>query len=194
MRGSVRRARRALIVQADDAPLPCTEDAGRPLGTHARKAFEGFPDELRTIRGQGLGFFRYTLTPLGQANLERFGGDAHLDRWIDSGWVRAEPILYEDFLPFSAAGIFRSNLGEEAIAPVHTRNSASAQAAFETALGAPVLDEFKIYEAEEAASLKALHASRDAALVAAACAPSSDTAGFTWTDSQSNARYLASCG
>ena len=29
---------------------------------------------------------------------------------LDGGWVRAEPIVYEDFLPRSAAGIFQSNL------------------------------------------------------------------------------------
>lgn len=33
-----------------------------------------------------------------------------LPELIEQGWVRAEPIVYEDFLPRSAAGIFQSNL------------------------------------------------------------------------------------
>ena len=32
---------------------------------------------------------------------------------IERGWVVAQPITYEDFLPVSAAGIFQSNLGNE---------------------------------------------------------------------------------
>ena len=33
-----------------------------------------------------------------------------LGRLLADGWVRAEPVVYEDFLPASAAGIFASNL------------------------------------------------------------------------------------
>jgi uncharacterized glyoxalase superfamily metalloenzyme YdcJ len=31
---------------------------------------------------------------------------------VDGGWVRLEPVVYEDFLPRSAAGIFASNLSD----------------------------------------------------------------------------------
>jgi len=33
-----------------------------------------------------------------------------LETLLADGWLRAEPVVYEDFLPRSAAGIFRSNL------------------------------------------------------------------------------------
>jgi uncharacterized glyoxalase superfamily metalloenzyme YdcJ len=35
---------------------------------------------------------------------------ADLTDLLAAGWLRAEPVVYEDFLPRSAAGIFRSNL------------------------------------------------------------------------------------
>ena len=38
---------------------------------------------------------------------------------IERGWVAAQPITYEDFLPVSAAGIFQSNLGNETQARNH---------------------------------------------------------------------------
>lgn len=43
------------------------------------------------------------------------GGEppADLGELIDGGWLAADPIVYEDFLPRSAAGIFSSNLSNE---------------------------------------------------------------------------------
>lgn len=62
---------------------------------------------------------------------------------IERGWVVAQPITYEDFLPVSAAGIFQSNLGNE----TQTRSHGNAsREAFEQALGCPVLDEFQLYQ------------------------------------------------
>lgn len=54
-----------------------------------------------------------------------------------------EPQTYEDFLPVSAAGIFKSNLREtESVA---AQTATGSQEAFETALGRPVLDMFDLY-------------------------------------------------
>ncbi|STU92215.1 esterase [Klebsiella pneumoniae] len=50
----------------------------------------------------------------------------------------AQPIIYEDFLPVSAAGIFQSNLGNETQARSHGNASREA---FEAALGCPVQDD-----------------------------------------------------
>jgi uncharacterized glyoxalase superfamily metalloenzyme YdcJ len=66
--------------------------------------------------------------------------------------------VYEDFLPVSAAGIFRSNLGDEASTLVGKSDAASTQAAFEAALGTPVQDEMALYAAEQAESIAALKA------------------------------------
>ncbi|MNI71659.1 hypothetical protein D3C73_1275430 [compost metagenome] len=56
--------------------------------------------------------------------------------------MRAEPLVYEDFLPVSAAGIFQSNLGDAA----QTRYDAhSNRQAFEAALGRSTIDELALY-------------------------------------------------
>jgi uncharacterized glyoxalase superfamily metalloenzyme YdcJ len=109
-----------------------TEGAANAAGDYAARleaVFRDFPDDLETIRREGLGFFRYSLNAEGE--------------------VQATPITYEDFLPVSAAGIFQSNLGG-AEQKSHAANA--AQEEFELALGARVLDEIELYEAEQAAS------------------------------------------
>jgi uncharacterized glyoxalase superfamily metalloenzyme YdcJ len=74
-----------------------------------------------------------------------------LDALIAQGWVIATPIIYEDFLPVSAAGIFRSNLDQvsAAILPAEP-----ARTAFEAALGMTLLDEQSLYSAQQQASIE----------------------------------------
>ena len=68
------------------------------------------------------------------------------------GLIQADPVVYEDFLPVSAAGIFQSNLGDT----VQQDFAASPnQRRFEAELGLKVLDEFAHYAGIEAASLRA---------------------------------------
>ncbi|TAK16283.1 MAG: DUF1338 family protein, partial [Rhizorhabdus sp.] len=78
---------------------------------------------------------------------------AMLHAAIAAGDVVADPVIYEDFLPVSAAGIFQSNLGDEARGAYGAQAS---RAAFEQALGTAVLDEFALYEAIEARSLQTI--------------------------------------
>ncbi|MCT7656214.1 hypothetical protein MBH78_19500 [Oceanimonas sp. NS1] len=65
-----------------------------------------------------------------------------METLIEAGLVQASPITYEDFLPVSAAGIFQSNLGS-ASHQAYRQNA--SKAAFERALGCPVIDEFGLY-------------------------------------------------
>ncbi|MCY1381681.1 hypothetical protein D9M69_696160 [compost metagenome] len=78
---------------------------------------------------------------------------------IAEGLIKYSPVVYEDFLPVSAAGIFQSNLGDEAS---DTGLSGSSRIDFEAALGSGVQDEFPLYEAIQTqslnSSLKALEA------------------------------------
>nr|WP_198028169.1 DUF1338 family protein [Bradyrhizobium murdochi] len=37
-----------------------------------------------------------------------------VDELVATGHLRVDPIVYEDFLPVSAAGFFQSNLGDDA--------------------------------------------------------------------------------
>ncbi|WP_369790292.1 VOC family protein [Rouxiella sp. WC2420] len=121
---------------------------------HFAHAFAAFPDDIESLRQQKLGYFRYTLK-----NGAKLPADqnipAHLDSLIKQGLVLVTPIIYEDFLPVSAAGIFQSNLGSE---KNHVSSGNPNRSAFETALGREVIDEFSLYAEIEATSLNQLFA------------------------------------
>ncbi|WP_159870171.1 MULTISPECIES: VOC family protein [unclassified Raoultella] len=113
---------------------------------HLQDVFSQFPDSEFLLRQQGLAWFRYRLMPAGEAHRQAFGPGDDPQPLIERGWLIAQPIIYEDFLPVSAAGIFQSNLGNETQARSHGNASRDA---FETALGCPVLDEFALYQQAE---------------------------------------------
>ena len=114
---------------------------------HLQETFRTFPDSEFLMRQQGLAWFRYRLTPSGEAHRQAIHPGDDPQPLIERGWVVAQPITYEDFLPVSAAGTFQSNLGNE----TQTRSHGNAsREAFEQALGCPVLEVFQLYqEAEE---------------------------------------------
>ena len=109
------------------------------------EVFEAFPDDWREIRRQGLGYFEWRGSAAGHASPD-------LEALLDAGVLQCSPIVYEDFLPVSAAGIFQSNLGDNS---VQAFAASPNQRRFEADLGASVLDEFAHYEAIERASLEA---------------------------------------
>ena len=112
------------------------------------EVFKAFPDTWDGIRQAGLGYFRYSLTEKGQSVT---GRNADLETAIEAGLIQFDPIVYEDFLPVSAAGIFQSNLGDDA-----TQDFVASpnQVMFERDLGATVLDEFAHYAGIQRASLE----------------------------------------
>ncbi|TPM39156.1 VOC family protein [Mesorhizobium sp. B2-3-4] len=112
------------------------------------RAFEAFPDTWEGIRAAGLGYFTYSPTERGH-QVRGTCADG-IDGLLSQGYVRFDPIVYEDFLPVSAAGIFQSNLGDDA---GQDFVASPNQQRFETALGAAVLDEFEHYAAIEQASI-----------------------------------------
>lgn len=73
-----------------------------------------------------------------------------IEALLERGIVRADPIVYEDFLPVSAAGIFRSNLGDTIGSSYALQGS---RVEFERALGREVVDEIRLYEEAEARSI-----------------------------------------
>ena len=110
--------------------------------------FAAFPDDWRQMMSEGLAYFTFELTDAGKRATS--GIDDDVETWIENGWVIAVAQTYEDFLPVSAAGIFRSNL-ERDEAPQFTANS--NQSAFETALGASTMDPFALYQETQDRSL-----------------------------------------
>lgn len=110
--------------------------------------FKAFPDTWADIRSEGLGYFSYSLTEKGRQGIASF---ADLEQLIAEGYICFDPLVYEDFLPVSAAGIFQSNLGDGA----QQEFAASPnQKRFEADLGACVLNEFDHYAGIEKASLE----------------------------------------
>ncbi len=76
--------------------------------------------------------------------------EADVSELLDASELAISPIIYEDFLPVSAAGIFQSNLGDEAQS---NHQVASSKSQFEAAMGCQVADEFELYEQIQALSL-----------------------------------------
>ncbi|OLY72961.1 hypothetical protein AU074_09630 [Pseudomonas sp. ATCC PTA-122608] len=101
--------------------------------------FQAFPDNHREMREQELAYFRYFVTEKGLAAQDKV---KTLDELIGAGHVDVEPLVYEDFLPVSAAGIFQSNLGDAAQSHYAANSN---QAEFEKALGRQTIDELKLY-------------------------------------------------
>ena len=147
-------------------------------------AFAAFPDDYQTLHDEGLAYFYYqavgsdadivvadieqTLDSLEVESINDSISKQVVTDLLEQGMIRLEPIVYEDFLPVSAAGIFQSNLhddstndsangnendehsGKQSKGEVHTNKEA-----FENALGAQVYDELELYQTLQAQSLKA---------------------------------------
>lgn len=122
-----------------------SEKSGMSRAKAQRAAFASFPDEPDVLFREKLVHFTFSV------NRERCqaGGppaSKDIDTLVAGGWVNATPQIYEDFLPVSAAGIFRSNLGKEAR---DEYSAVSNKVGFEKALGGKVQDEFALYENAE---------------------------------------------
>ncbi|MDK8262925.1 VOC family protein [Pseudomonas oryzihabitans] len=120
--------------------------AGSDYATVLAEVFQALPDNWDELRRQGLAWFRYRAVAGSQAASDSRDPEA----LIAAGQLLADPITYEDFLPVSAAGIFQSNLGAGS---QQEYQSGGNRAAFEAALGAPVLDEMALYERQQQESL-----------------------------------------
>jgi len=111
--------------------------------------FGEFPDSIVGMREQGLAYFRYFVTAKGQAASGL--AESSLEDLLRDGFLKAEPLVYEDFLPVSAAGIFQSNLGDAAQA--HYGEQSNRQA-FEQALARATIDELGLYAETQQRSIE----------------------------------------
>lgn len=135
-----------------DQLLASVREGGGDYAAVLAERFRAFPDSWDEMRAQELGFFRYTATAAGRESAGKGDTPASVEALLAAGYLTAEPITYEDFLPVSAAGIFQSNLGG---GPSQAFTAASNRAEFEAALGAPVQDEVALYAEAQHASLAA---------------------------------------
>ncbi|TAL06577.1 MAG: DUF1338 family protein [Verrucomicrobia bacterium] len=118
------------------------------------KCFAAFPKTLAGLLEQKLVYARYSATAKGlaaaKAGTIKTSDPAELARL---GCVRAEGLRYEDFLPFSAAGIFASNLGQYGTKSTATARPIYTQATLEEIMGRKIVDPNVTYAGLEAESL-----------------------------------------
>ncbi|MFB6672080.1 2-oxoadipate dioxygenase/decarboxylase family protein [Streptomyces sp. NPDC056390] len=112
---------------------------------------EHVPGTEQELAAQELAFFTYHVAPDRPRDGSRPPTD--IGGLLAQGWIRAEPIVYEDFLPRSAAGIFQSNLSGEG-----SRDNDQEGAAYDSewlsgAIEREVLDPFALYEQQQNRSI-----------------------------------------
>jgi uncharacterized glyoxalase superfamily metalloenzyme YdcJ len=131
-----------------------TRLAAAPAGTTrvevARGVWEqSLPRSERELALQGLAFFTYRVP-----RTDRPTGDtASLRTLVEVGGLEPEPIVYEDFLPRSAAGIFQSNLTDEGTRDDELGGTPYDIHRLSEVIGLPIANPTSLYEAQQAASL-----------------------------------------
>ncbi len=127
--------------------------ADAPRGSTTRVAVaadvwrEHLPHTETGLALAGLGFFRFRVVDAGAA------GGTTLADLLASGALVAEPIVYEDFLPRSAAGIFQSNLTDEGSRDDDQLGTPYDRARLSEVVGITIADPTDLYAAQQAASL-----------------------------------------
>ena len=108
---------------------------------------DGLPRTERGFLDEGLAYFTY--------HRVRPAGGSLADQ-LDRGAVRAGPIVYENFLPRSAAGIFQSNLSDAGTRDDHQQATHYDADRLAGVLDRDVHDPFVLYEREQNTSITAL--------------------------------------
>ncbi|MDM1341488.1 2-oxoadipate dioxygenase/decarboxylase HglS [Acinetobacter pseudolwoffii] len=123
---------------------PITESNATKYMQILAEEFQAFPDSWVELHQQGLAYFYYDCNhyTLGAESTRSYDVQ-QLDELIQEGIISIKPIVYEDFLPVSAAGIFQSNLGEHARAEYQVHSN---QTQFEQHLGKKTHDMIALYE------------------------------------------------
>lgn len=111
---------------------------------------DGFPRSMKQLARTDLAFFTYQVA---DRRADRQKPPAALPQLLDEGWLIPNPIVYEDFLPRSAAGIFASNLTGHGERDAREGAAPRDRHWLADAIGAPVQDAEPIYAGQQATSL-----------------------------------------
>ena len=114
---------------------------------------EHLPRTERGLAMAGLAFFRFRAARSGAAPTPGPGTVVPLAELLESGALVAEPIVYEDFLPRSAAGIFQSNLTDEGSRDDDQAGTPYDLARLSEVVGVAIADPTDLYAAQQAVSL-----------------------------------------
>lgn len=150
------RAGRKLYDELFRHAMETSHAMGHKTDDALKAVFVRFPDTWNELYQQRLVYCLFTVTgkavPPNLVGLERMPDDL-VDQLLLAGVLSAAPITYEDFLPFSAAGIFQSNLGNPSSAIGHIIPFPDQQG-FEDSLGRSVLDPDDLYSSMQRKSLE----------------------------------------
>ncbi len=109
------------------------------------------PDSEAGLAEAGLAWFEYRVADPGTPP----PASASVPELLASGHLVADPIVYEDFLPRSAAGIFASNLDNAGSRDASREGSHRDERWLSEAMGRRVHDPMALYAAQRAASVDA---------------------------------------
>ncbi len=113
----------------------------------------GLPATEQGLAADGLGVF--TVVPVTDRPPDGRRPTGDLAELLADGWVEATPVVYEDFLPRSAAGIFASNLSDEGSKDAHQSGAELDADWLAGVLGRPLLDPTDRYEQQRDDSVRA---------------------------------------
>lgn len=116
---------------------------------------ENLPRTEKELALAGLGFFTYTVNQQALANAgETYSGRRlTLAELIEAEVVTAHPIVYEDFLPRSAAGIFQSNLTDKGSRDDAQQGTDYDITVMSEIVGREVADPYALYEVQQNESI-----------------------------------------
>lgn len=144
-----------------DALVGLVDEAGRGMPPDERHDVASalwtarLPLTEEEWHAQDLAYFTYDHAPDAPVNAAELGAET-VEALISRGWVDLKPIVYEDFLPRSAAGIFSSNLSGNGTVDDEQGAAARDIGWLSDVIGAPIDAPEDLYAAEREQSLTAV--------------------------------------
>lgn len=149
-----------VMVSATDHRLAAGEGGGVRAEVARTVWEENLPRTEKELALKGLAYFTYALDEQAwdTARSSFPGPRVGLTELVESGVAVPEPIVYEDFLPRSAAGIFQSNLTDEGSRDDAQRGVEYDLATMSRIVGRTVTNPFDLYQRQQDDSVSALSA------------------------------------
>ncbi|MDJ0316085.1 2-oxoadipate dioxygenase/decarboxylase [Arthrobacter antibioticus] len=143
------------MVAEAERRLANSANSATRAGVAAEVWAEELPQTEQELAARGLAFFTFGLdeTALASASVPE---TISLRELITAGIAVPQPIVYEDFLPRSAAGIFQSNLTEEGSKDESQTGTSYDIYRMSSIIGAEVHDPNTLYQRQQDLSVAAL--------------------------------------
>ncbi|PKW16681.1 VOC family protein [Saccharopolyspora spinosa] len=139
----------AMILETDRRAV---SDPERSRAEHMAQVWrEQFPTTELDLAQQDLAYFTFRIN---DARPRDGQPPTSLATLLSESWIIAEPIVYEDFLPRSAAGIFSSNLTSQGEVDTSAGEAPRDRAWMSGAIARDIADPSDLYAAQRDASLE----------------------------------------